>query len=112
MSWSDWKKLCNSVVINTTPAFEFVNSTYSYSTHKTLTAASDGVLFAWANRGSYNDPRSLIVTINGIEVINYNVANTTTNPLKQVVPIKKGDLIDMSFTTNGGDEYFGVYYFE
>lgn len=104
MAWSEWKKF-GSCVINTTPAFEIL----SQNTNTEITAISDGFLFAWSNRG-YSG-RSMIVKINGIEVINYNKVENT-NPLRQVVLIKKGNLLTFSITVKSSDEFIGLYYFE
>lgn len=107
MAWSEWKKF-GSGVVNTTPIVDMLN-TSTQKLNEEITATSDGFIFVWANRG-YSG-RSVIVKINGTEIINYNKVENT-NPLRQILPVKKGDLLTLSITGRNGDDFIGLYYFE
>ena len=107
MAWTEWKKM-GSGVVNTTPTVELLN-TAKKTLNEEFTATSDGVVFAWANRGYTG--RSVIVKINNTEIVNYSVVENT-NPLRQIVSFKKGDLLNLSIVGNSGDDFIGVYYFE
>ena len=108
MAWSEWKKFGNCDV-NTTPTVELLNAGTTQKLNKEFTATSDGVVFIWANRGYTG--RSVIVKINNTEVVNYNKVENA-NPLRKVISIKKGDLLNLSIVGAGGDDFIGVYYFE
>ena len=95
-----------NVTINTIPTVEFLNKSIK---DESLEVTSDGFLFVWANRGYA--PRSIIVKVNGAEVINYNKVENT-NPLRKLILVNKGDILTLTNTRNNGDEFIGLYYYE
>ena len=101
-----------NIMINTSGNEVLLNAssgTANGTTTKNFTCISSGVLFAWANRGY--TPRSLIIKINNIEVLNYATV-TNNDPLRKVINVKEGDIVEISNTHYSGDEFVGIYYFE